>query len=907
MNTSHVRFRVSAPLRAALTLGFCCLLAGAVTASAQPPDLAPTIVITEPAENGLGQPELRVRASCVDDGPTCLLRVGPEFGRWLAAGEGSIDAVIRPADGVVRLLFHATDSANQTREEFRTVIVNSSTRQRPVATLPGKILEIDAARALVYDETVTPFVLRLIDRATNASEVIWSASMTETHIVSGGLIPGGALFSYTQTGSSLTWLRERRGSVVTDLGTISSLPVIEGQWAAYEEFTPTGPHSGTVVLVLRNLLTGTRAVIIAEHPNYGYDVAASGRVAFSIDPAPTGISPPRPQILMYDPGPPPATPPLTATDAFGNRYPVTDGVNVVFKRKESTFSAQTTSIVLRQGDGAEVVLAEFLTPLSEEARPYRIAGGWVAFVKPASDNAVQLWLRSPDGILRELASTAGWIEIQALTETGEVLFDASSLSPPGTFTKERHLAHADGSVIPLGEALGTAVKIDGAWYAAAGPHLLLMDTSVPSRAILAEGATGTFFSTDVALLNPHDAAVPVTIRYLREGATEIQETRTLPARSRETIQLDEITGLEGTSVSTVVESPAAAPIVAERLMTWGASGYGAHLGTAVDQPRARWYFAEGAQGFFYTFFLLANSSDREANVTFTFLLEQGTPVTRTLPVPAGSRQTLDAGAVAALVNMSFATIIDSDVPIVAERAMYFGETPMWLGGHGTAGVPEPATQWFHAEGATGELFDTFILLANPHPVDVPVSVNYSTDAGVQVTRSHTLPARSRLTINIETEAPELANAAVSTHVLASHTIVSERAMYWGTLGSGWRETHDSFGATAPDVKWGLAEGRSGGTRGYQTYVLVATGQTDANLRVTFLREDGTPIERTYTVPHNERFNIDTGGISELTNWNFSTIVESTNGAPINVESAIYWNVDGVIWESGGNTMATRLK
>jgi hypothetical protein len=27
---------------------------------------------------------------------------------------------------------------------------------------------------------------------------------------------------------------------------------------------------------------------------------------------------------------------------------------------------------------------------------------------------------------------------------------------------------------------------------------------------------------------------------------------------------------------------------------------------------------------------------------------------------------------------------------------------------------------------------------------------------------------------------------------------------------------------------------------------------------------------------------------------------------INVESAIYWNVGGVIWEAGGNTVATPL-
>jgi hypothetical protein len=344
-------------------------------------------------------------------------------------------------------------------------------------------------------------------------------------------------------------------------------------------------------------------------------------------------------------------------------------------------------------------------------------------------------------------------------------------------------------------------------------------------------------------------------------------------------------------------------------MTWDASGYGAHLGSAIDQPRERWYFAEGAQGFFYTYFLIANSSDREANITFTFLLEQGTPVTQTLAIPPGSRRTLHAGDIAALVNTSFATIVDADVPIVAERAMYFGETPLWLGGHGSAGVPEPASQWYHAEGATGDLFDTFILLANPHPVDVPVSMNYTTDRGVRVNRQHTLPARSRLTINVETEAPELASTAVSTYVLSSYAIVSERAMYWGTSGNGWREAHNSFGATAPGVKWGLAEGRSGGTRGYQTYVLVSNNHPmdTAQLRVTFLREDSTPIERTYSVAPNERFNIATAGIAELTNWNFSTIVESTTGAPITVESAIYWNVGGVIWESGGNTMGTRLK
>ena len=49
-------------------------------------------------------------------------------------------------------------------------------------------------------------------------------------------------------------------------------------------------------------------------------------------------------------------------------------------------------------------------------------------------------------------------------------------------------------------------------------------------------------------------------------------------------------------------------------------------------------------------------------------------------MPPGTRETLSAGEVASLVNTSFATVIESDVPIVAERAMYFGDNPFWLGG-----------------------------------------------------------------------------------------------------------------------------------------------------------------------------------------------------------------------------------
>ena len=66
-----------------------------------------------------------------------------------------------------------------------------------------------------------------------------------------------------------------------------------------------------------------------------------------------------------------------------------------------------------------------------------------------------------------------------------------------------------------------------------------------------------------------------------------------------------------------------------------------------------------------------------------------------------ARLTVAAGLIPELVNRSFAIVVDSNVPIIAERAMYFGTARFWDGGHESAGVSEPSASWFLAEGATG--------------------------------------------------------------------------------------------------------------------------------------------------------------------------------------------------------------
>ena len=147
--------------------------------------------------------------------------------------------------------------------------------------------------------------------------------------------------------------------------------------------------------------------------------------------------------------------------------------------------------------------------------------------------------------------------------------------------------------------------------------------TVPARTyFLAEGATGSFFDTDILLANPHDIAIPVTLTFLKEDGTTITQDRSLSPTSRTTVRVDTIPGLEATSMSTIVTSTTGAEVIVERTMRWDATGYGAHTDKATSGAATHWYFAEGAQGFFFTYLLLVNPH-AAANVAHVTYLREG--------------------------------------------------------------------------------------------------------------------------------------------------------------------------------------------------------------------------------------------------------------------------------------------
>lgn len=439
---------------------------------------------------------------------------------------------------------------------------------------------------------------------------------------------------------------------------------------------------------------------------------------------------------------------------------------------------------------------------------------------------------------------------------------------------------------------------------------------------LAEGATGPFFDTNILIANPNAVSVPVTVTFVTPvvpgvdvasdapspGVT-VTQNLVLGAMSRTTIEVDKIPSLENTAFSTIVTSPDGLPVIVERTMYWDATRYGGHGDGALSEPRTTWYFAEGSQGFFETFLLLGNYGSQLATAIVTYLREGEAPVSRSVAVPAGTRVTLALQTVPELAGRSFSIVVNADQPISAERSMYFGAPRLFEGGHTSSGKGDLSTTWFHAEGATGPFFDTFILVGNPNNVATTLTFTFLLPSGPPVVRQRLLAANSRMTVNVEDVDPLLANTAVSTMIASTLPVVTERSQYWVGPFTSWYEGHSSFGVPALGTEWGLAEGQVGGSLGFETYILLSNPDAvPATVDVTYLRASGAPVLKLYTVPANTRLNVHVNSqVPELANETFGALVRSTNGTPISVDRSMYWSVGGQIWAGGTSVSAARLQ
>ncbi len=416
--------------------------------------------------------------------------------------------------------------------------------------------------------------------------------------------------------------------------------------------------------------------------------------------------------------------------------------------------------------------------------------------------------------------------------------------------------------------------------------------------LFAEGAAGTFFDTVVSVFNPGGATADVVVRFVGPTGTAGSQVVRLDPLTRADVASCCVGMLEATEFGIVVESTQ--PIVADRRVTWDrVTGYGSHASTGVNAPAPTWYFAEGATiGGLQTFFLVQNPGALDTTASIEFLLVNGTSVTRTYAVPAGSRRTIWVNQEGApLDHAEFAAVVRAQAPVVVERAMYRdGPGQIFAAGSNAIGVTAPATRWLFAEGSTGPMFDTFVLAANPGdtPVQVQACFDLVTRDGRRETvrRTYDVSARSRLTLWLDAIDPRLADADVVTTLEATGLIVAERAMWWPGPSTTWAEGHVEFGATEGATRFAVADGETDDASQTETFLLIGAADSAAalpQLRVTAYPANRAPITHDVTAT-----------AARTTIWlrqtfpdlrgRYAVVVESVAApaaAPIAVERAVY--------------------
>ncbi len=323
--------------------------------------------------------------------------------------------------------------------------------------------------------------------------------------------------------------------------------------------------------------------------------------------------------------------------------------------------------------------------------------------------------------------------------------------------------------------------------------------------LFAEGSQG-FFQTFVLVINPNPTATTVTFTFFLENDAPVVKTVPLGATSRLTVDVGSFAELANRSFGISVH--ATQPIMAERSMYFGTTPTrlwsGGHESAGVTSASTHWFLAEGATGgFFDTFILLSNPNNTTASVTLQYLLDTGETITVPKTIAANARLTtnIEAEDDVRLHNAAVSTVVTSDVPIIAERSMYWpGAAVPWGEGHNSFGVVDSFTRWGLAEGRVGGPlnFHTYILLANPTANAANVTVTYLREGAAAVAKTYTVPPTSRYNIDASsvTELHEEGFGALI-EVTNGVKIVVERSMYWDSNGFFWSGGTNATGTPLP--------------------------------------------------------------------------------------------------------------
>lgn len=401
----------------------------------------------------------------------------------------------------------------------------------------------------------------------------------------------------------------------------------------------------------------------------------------------------------------------------------------------------------------------------------------------------------------------------------------------------------------------------------------------------AEGTTREGFDEYLTFMNPNEAATLFEVRYCFSGGATLDRAYSAPAKTRMTIRVNDVVGPDK-DVSCTIH--AENPLVVERPMYFyytspisGGVWQGGHNVLGVNQPALNWYFAEGCTAKnFEEYLCLVNPGDQDAAIDIFYMPTDGNVIPKKETVDAHSRKTIfvnqDAGPDK---ELSVKIVSTNNVPIVAERPLYFNFGGSWPGGSDVMGATAGSLQWYFAEGYTGTGFSEWLCLQNADSVPANVTVNYFFKNGGNQPKTLQIPAHSRRNISVNQDVGP--DKEVSVSVTSNVPIVAERPLYYNY--HGWAAGGDTvMGANRPASDWFFAEGYTGS--GFEEWLcLVNPAEVDSRVVATFIKNNGDSVTRAYEVPALSRF---TMLVNQVCSCEVSVVLHASR--PVVAERPLYF-------------------
>jgi len=421
-------------------------------------DRPPSLDVVEPLDFSVARPQIWVEASCSDDDPAGCAAVKVEVvGRYDPCVDGG--DLLRTTDGSpvassvsladydgyqMRLNLVAFDSAGQETCVQREVYVESSTRLLPVESVPGRIFDFDAQRILFLEGST----LKIRDRATVLDTTVLDDPDHAPTL--GYLTPTGAVFVDQPASVTGAWIYDWNEGQLLDVGppnSVSSLRV-RGDYGIWND---------GILLHLRHFPTAQDDVIATDAGNWKNDLTPDGTVAYWNRDY---------QIFCVQGG---ISTQLTSDVDLWNVYPVTDGVNTVYKKIRDQVGADEYQVALHSPAGETLLTPATTKDVLSPPLGYAVSNGWVAFTREGSGGQWQVWLRSPGGVESQLTFWGDESRIDSLSSAGVVVVQHQ---------KRLHLASPGAPALPeteIGSALGESVWVDATLYRVVGRTLFVLD------------------------------------------------------------------------------------------------------------------------------------------------------------------------------------------------------------------------------------------------------------------------------------------------------------------------------------------------------------------------------------------------------------------------------------------------